>query len=414
MIPKGKRSAAGQAAGYHFQIQRALLSILRAPTGFEISIETLDDLTIADTAVRGTTTFEQLKHSVKPGSLSDRSRPLWRALDAWMDLVDEDRLEQVTTLLLVATDVAPDGSAAAHMRGDDRRSILTADQLLLAAATETGAQETAEVRERFAGLDSRDRSQLLAKIEVADGSAGVGDFRTELREAIGLGIPRVGVEDFLDRLVGWWERRAVEMLLGRRRSVTRDEVAEEVARVRDEYTDRTLPAVDQDLATELSEALLAAYKSYPFVRQLELIAVGDARLQLLVADYHRAYTQRARWLEDGILAPEELAEWEERLTDEWSHAFARMRDELGNVPAENEQTRAGKQLYGELEQSDSNPLRDGRDRFLHVGTWHGLADTRRVGWHPDFRARLEKLLGPPVVGATSSGAFDEVAGGDGS
>jgi hypothetical protein len=119
-------------------------------------------------------------------------------------------------------------------------------------------------------------------------------------------------------------------------------------------------------------------------------------------------------LEDGILAPDELSEWEDRLTDEWSHAFARMCDDLSDAPAEDEQARAGKTLYGELEQSDLNPLRDGRDRFLHVGTWHGLADIRRVGWHPDFRARLAKLLGPAVARATTSGAFEEVSGGDGS
>jgi len=43
-----KRSAAGQAAGYHFQIHRALVSIVRAPPGAEISIETLDDVTLTD------------------------------------------------------------------------------------------------------------------------------------------------------------------------------------------------------------------------------------------------------------------------------------------------------------------------------------------------------------------------------
>jgi hypothetical protein len=33
------------------------------------------------------------------------------------------------------------------------------------------------------------------------------------------------------------------------------------------------------------------------------------------------------------------------------------------------------------------------------GSLHLLADDRRVGWHPDFEARLQELLEPVVEGA---------------
>jgi hypothetical protein len=400
------RSAAGQAAGYHFQVQRGLLSLIAGEDGISVAIETLDDLVVEGNA--GTVReFEQLKHSIRSGSLSERSRPLWKALDAWMDLVDNDTLDDVAKLILVATDHAPDGSAVAMLRTDDARDVASAERLLLdVAAEDPGAKDTAKIRARLRGLDPRARGRLLVKIEVRDATAGIGDFREQLREALGpFALPSTGTEEFLDKLVGWWERRAVDLLLRRRGAVTREEVVEEVVRLRDQYGERTLPAPDPALAVELSEVLLEAYASAPFVRQLDLIAMRDERVQLAVRDYHRAYAQRSRWLEQGVLAQHELFEWEDRLYDEWEHAWQRMLDRIPDAADEQAQSSAGKALYGEMEQSSLNPLRDGRDRFLHVGTLNGIADTRRIGWHPDFKARVQQLIGTVIVAAGTDDAF---------
>lgn len=53
------RSAAGQAAGYHFQIQRALLSLIAGEEGASVAIETLDDIVIGGDP-GGIRDFEQL------------------------------------------------------------------------------------------------------------------------------------------------------------------------------------------------------------------------------------------------------------------------------------------------------------------------------------------------------------------
>jgi len=96
------RSAAGQAAGYHFQLQRALLSLIAGRGDSAVAIETLDDIVMEGDG-SGVRDFEQLKHSIRPDSLTNRSRPLWKALDAWMDLADHAKLDEVGKLMLVAT-----------------------------------------------------------------------------------------------------------------------------------------------------------------------------------------------------------------------------------------------------------------------------------------------------------------------
>lgn len=405
-----ERSAAGQAAGYHFQLQRAQLSLIAGREGSAIAIETLDDVVLEGDS-SGIRQFEQLKHSIRSSSLTARSRPLWKALDAWMDLAEHGKLDEVDKLILVATDRAPDGSAAALLRADGR-DITQAERLLLdVAAEDPGAVDTAPIRERFRDLDPRARKTLIAKIEVRDATAGVGEFRSELGAALGpFALPAVGSDEFLDKLVGWWERRAVDLLLRRRTTVSRGEVVEEVVRLRDQYGERALPAPDPALAQELSDLLIEAYARAPFVRQLELIAMRDERVQLAVRDYHRAYAQRSRWLEQGVLAPEELQEWEDRLFGEWEHAWHRMLDTLPAPADEPAQAAGGKQLYGDLEQSSLNPLRDGRDRFLHVGTLNGMADICRIGWHPDFNARVQQLVGAVIAGAATDDAFRRAQG----
>src|SRR5690348_6985075 len=97
------RSAAGQESGYHFQIQRALLSLIAGDDGTSVAIETLDDIVI-EGDYGGIRDFEQLKHSIRSGSRTDRSRPLWKARDAWIDLVVNRTLNDVSKLILVATD----------------------------------------------------------------------------------------------------------------------------------------------------------------------------------------------------------------------------------------------------------------------------------------------------------------------
>jgi hypothetical protein len=141
-------------------------------------------------------------------------------------------------------------------------------------------------------MDPRARGRLIAKIEVRDATAGIGDFREQLREALGpFALPAAGTEEFLDKLVGWWERRAVDLLLRRRKAVTREEAVEEVVRLRDQYGERTLPAPDPALAVELSEMLLEAYAGAPFVRQLELIAMRGERVHLAVRKTTTAHTR---------------------------------------------------------------------------------------------------------------------------
>jgi hypothetical protein len=404
------RSAAGPAAGYHYQAQRALLTLIAGSPadGREVAMETLDDLVVSDP--NGLIELEQLKHSIRSGALSDRSPALWGALDNWMDHLGTSRMDRISRMILIATKKGAPDSAIAQLRESDRH-LDKAEQILLEVSRERpGNAETRAARERFLGLAPRDRGRLLSKVLVRDGAEPVTSFRSELKALLGTALPRTGVEDFLNQLVGWWEQRVVDLLVHRIQTVSYDEVADEISRLRDLYTESELPPADPAFKAAMTKALSAAYAKAPFVHQLELVAAHDERVALAIRDYHRAYAQRSSWLQEGILLANELFEWEERLSEEWERAWVRMLEAVQEADGI-EVADAGRALLGGLEDSNQTLLRSGRHRFLHVGTLHGLADARHVGWHRDFEARLEERFGPKPTSRPTSSSFDDLGEG---
>ncbi len=415
-MPAPNRSAAGAAAGFHFQIQQSLVLLLAGLPGSEVSLETVDDVVL-----RGSgdgPQHHQLKHSIRAGTLTDSSEPLWKALDGWMDTEAVPGNEDVT-FRLIATHAADDGSAVAALRREVKyRDVAKAEKALVAIAqkaTDPPARDASDLqraRARFSRLPPARRRQLLERVYVHDGDGDIGELRDRLRKGLGdAALPQTGVELFLDQIMGWWENLAAGMLMSKRASVSRDETIEHIRGVRDSFGPGALPALDPDLLAGLTDAVATAYRKAPFVRQLELLTLLDDRVQLAIEDYHRAYVQRSRWVKHAILTGGELDIWEDALIDEWKHAFLRMCDEIPGGSAADGRTDAGKRFFGAHSETATTPLRAGgvQHPVIRRGTLHGLSDLQRIGWHPDFQTLLGNVL-DGAVHAPSSKTFDAAVG----
>lgn len=229
------RAASGPAAGYQYQIQRALLELLGSDgENPSVALEALDDVVVVED---GITTLEQLKHSVNPGTLTDASPQWWRALDVWMDidatLAEPDQAHHLQ-LRLVTTATARTGSAAAFLRQDQLHDTTEAERLLLETAFRSRAASTAAARRRFRGegpdgLSDDARRALMNRIVVLDAQPPVGDFIAQLRARLRVGLPLHGADHFLSTVIGRWDDLAVDLLLGRRQSVSRSELHAEIA-----------------------------------------------------------------------------------------------------------------------------------------------------------------------------------------
>jgi hypothetical protein len=383
--------AAASAVGYLYQVQVALVELLyrsrRVPDA-AMTIERLDDIAFEENG--SPVELLQTKHHVdRQARLTDAGADLWRTLGVWTDAVATRTIDpRTTTLTLLTTADAAPGSIASWLRSTERDSRTALASLERTARTSISADQRA-IYGRFLALSPDDRKALVEAIVVLDGSDRADDLDWRLfAELKRTTEPRL-VPALAERLLGWWYERAVRHLLYPDQGpIFGEEVEQKIADLRDQFASENLPIDQPD---EAGLALLNADDRI-FVAQLQLIAANDTLLELAIRDYKRAYQQKARWVRDGLVFGDELARYERRLEDEWRnrHAFMQQRREADASDTDLE--RAGMNLYESVQAMPTWIRPRVEYPFVVRGSLHKLADELRIGWHPEFVARLRHLL----------------------
>ena len=131
-----------------------------------------------------------------------------------------------------------------------------------------------------------------------------------------------------------------------------------------------------------------------FVHQVRLAGIGPGRILAAIRDYYRAFAQRSRWMREELLLVGELDSYERLLREEWELQFDRLADEIGDEAADEAMRQAAQRLYAWVEDS-CYPIRPQvQHPSMSRGSFHILADSLKVGWHPQFIDRLRHLLEP--------------------
>jgi len=167
-------------------------------------------------------------------------------------------------------------------------------------------------------------------------------------------------------------------------------VEAEASHIRAQFKDDSLP-VDDDIMRATVDA--SGYLDRPFVEQLNLVGVNQNRVFHAIRNYYRAFEHRSRWLREDLLYVGDLDRYEDRLIEEWDLLFQQMRDELGDDAAEDAKTSAAQDLYKWVETGTHHLIKPAvTEPAISRGTYQMLADDLRVGWHMEFRERLQALL----------------------
>jgi hypothetical protein len=383
-------SAVASMLGYVYQCQYALLATLRRLKNvgtLTVSIETLDDVTFES----GGNPVEllQVKHSINgTASLSNASIEIWKTLGIWIDNHSHARIPPDSALFLVTTAIAQPDSAA-HALTLRARDVEAAAVSLEKSAMSSTSKENASSYRSYLSLGGADRNELLSRITVIDGQKASDTLQEDLIGEVRLARPS-RAPSVAERLEEWWLGRCVRQLSGRQEAILAEEVLSQLEEIADSLRDDSLP-IDQ--IYEDPDPNL--YADRTFVRQLCLINMAGEGVLQAVRDYFRAFTLRSRWAREDLISVGELSKYEETLKEEWGIRFRRMREELGEVQAHDAQLSAARELYKWVELEARFALRPRcQEPFLTRGSYQILADTQRVGWHPDFEARLSSLLEP--------------------
>ena len=389
---RGQFSAASSSLGYFYQCRYALLDALRRlPEGDHIiiSIETLDDVVFE----RAGSPIEilQTKHHINShASLADASPDLWKSLRIWIEGQAGGTISPDARFFLVTTGVCSAGMAATYLRPVGRDEQKALERLAATASTST-SEANAPAYRAFSSLSDDSRARLMKSVTVLDASPSIDQLDDRLHKAVFYAVERCFLDSYLQRLEGWWYGRVVKHLLDDHAApILGEELEAEASRIRDQFKIDNLP-VDDDIMRETIDA--SGYMGRAFVEQLNLIEVNQSRVLHAIRNYYRAFEHRSRWLREELLYVGDLERYEDRLVEEWDLMFQQMRDELGEGAAAEAKTRAAQKLYSWVETGAHHRLRPAvTEPAIARGTYQMLADDFRVGWHVEFRERLEALL----------------------
>lgn len=389
---RGRFSAAAPALGYLYQVRYALFDALRRladGSQFSVSIETLDDV-VFETEGEATDLLQTKHHVESRANLTDSSPDLWKSLRVWCEATTNDEMPEVSSLILITTGTAPDGTASFYLRPGESRNVERAVERLSSIARSSQNESLAAAYGEFRNLTPTQRHALLERVSVLDQTPSIVDLEQAMRREVYHAVEARFLEAFMARLEGWWFRRVVRHLATSASPVLSEDLATAFADLREQFRRDNLPIDDEIMRASVDAS---GYQQSVFVHQLHLLELTEQRIVFAIKDFFRASTQRSRWIRDDLLVVRDLERYEDHLEEEWARRFERMREGLTDGAAGHDQRDAGRLLYAWVEDNDHPRIRrDVVEPAIARGTYQILSDRTKVGWHVEFRERLRSPI----------------------
>ena len=390
-------SAADSALGYLYQVRCALLwGLRRLPHElvFEVSIETLDDVAF-ETDGAPQELLQTKLHKNRGANLTDASPDLWKTLRLWIAALDAGQINAETVLYLITTENAASGTIAGSLKFTDRDTDAALHKLEQTAQTSTN-QTNSTAYQAYLRKTSQERKSLIDRVFIIDSAPDVADLDQLLKTEVFHASSREHQATFLEYLEGWWFRRVLEQLqnIDSGDRISSEELEAQMADLRDQFRRNSLPIADDLLNYKLDDETAESHHDFPFVQQIRLATSHTKRIASAIQDYFRAFEQRSRWQRQDLLYVGDLKIYEKRLVEEWELLFAAIEDRLGEEPTVEEKKAAAQEVlfWAETGSVKARIKPEVSEPFITRGSLHILADELRVGWHPEFRSRLQHLM----------------------
>ncbi len=186
---------------------------------------------------------------------------------------------------------------------------------------------------------------------------------------------------------GWIKERLDRLLLDRKpASISADEFNREMQAF--------LPRCDfqkmiMSMAGLPSPQQVSAERIRIYVRQLEIIELDEETTLQAINEYLRASVTRSKLSEAGIVHEDSFTEYEESLTSFWRNKRRQNRLTFAQHKPED----LGQLLFSDccLHQSKLQGLE--LPAYFTPGSYHALADDETIGWHPDYKTKLQGAKG---------------------
>jgi hypothetical protein len=388
-------SAKEPSLGYFYQIKYALLILLtkgKQLDSAKIRIENLDDIEIQD--INSLHLLQTKLHIKAKGNLTDASVDFWKTIRIWSEHITNGLVDVENTIFsLITTEKISDSSVLIHFKTNnhlDKEIDQTISKLDIISLN-SGSQTNLKGYEAFQKLSIDNKKKLVQNIRIIDNSIGITDIDDKIKRELIFSTYPGHLDAFQEILEGWWFKKAIDNLADKIDYIDFNELQLKIANIGDSFQADNLPNHFPE-QLEISDDDVDILKEKNFLKQLELIKIknNSKTVKRAISDFRRAFEQRSKWLRLQLLNPDEEEDYDKRLKDYWRNIFDIMCDEAQEKTAEELKT-LGKDFY--INQfASSCPQIKIREKFnedfLTRGSYQILADSKKVGWHPNFKNEL--------------------------
>lgn len=395
----------GQLYGYLLQVTRSVSHLLRARPGQAVSVEHLDD--VATEGPDGIVA-EQDKSGLAHNPVADRSIELWKTLHNWVRAIRDGALKSDTKFVLY---VAQDHHGDVIDRIHAVANKADADALVQALRKEfwgkapryaARAKLPTELAAHVNGVLSASDdlvSLLFVNLTLENGSSSPNDDLLPLiaEKAISEGAR----EDVLKHLLGWTDRTIKKLIEKKMPAIlTWQDFHKQLVGAAKKFdrSENVLASTPADISqTDIDRELRAR----TYVRQLETVKCEETDLVRAVNDFLRSAVDRTTWSERGDVIESSFGEFEDGLERAWKSQKTRVEIEQKAAVEEDR----GRLLYANC--SGLQVRLQGMDvpAYFVPGSFHTLADTLRVGWHPRYR----DVFAPTGLSGVAANEAEETA-----
>ena len=377
-------TAAGQAAGYLFQPERALFWLAKCPAGSVVGVETEDDVAVR--LLDGSVIHEQQKHSVQPdhSPFGDRSKDLWNTLDIWLGACETGEIDLDRTHLWLTTNkVLPD--CLVRRIGLSSRNL---DNTCVADLRRAGINPPGALKRVFDHvLAASDQllKRLLGRIQVADGSQPTSGIALRAEISSLLHLPQsIAWDGLLDQLAGWLYNQILAAWRGGKPAlIPREAFDRQYHRLLTVHRHRPRQA-DPEHLVPVTAAEVQQHRNHVFVNQLLAVTLTEPEDEVMdaICDFVRCSKERFRLSNEGDLTDADLRAFEDNLKRRWKQSCR------SHCDAKPLSRRAARDLgYKILMDAVGHREALGgieQEPYVSVGTYHRLADNLAVWWNPHF------------------------------
>jgi hypothetical protein len=388
---RDKFAAGEQGLGYVYQIRFALLCLMHQEESRCLLIEADDDVQVNE--LGGRSNLVSLKHKQEGETVGALSVDFWKSVRIWLDRYRRDgKLTCEHTYCMVTTArVGPNSPLRHFLENVTPKSDDIVQQLVTELAS-SKSDLSGAIKTTIDALSEAEQRDFFSRIVIAERSPRIENLGTEILAQL-KAIRQKHRHDVLERLEGWWNQQAIDLIQGARPAISGIELWEKIASIGSEYSDDSLPITFADSFPH--EGVDACNDSRQFVEQLRAIGMPITSLEIAILDFYRAFAQRSHWARVNAISSDEVRTFERRLVGEWKRM--KTYTDVSATASENDLQQAGRLLYrwAEMESSHIQIRTRVTEEYVRRGTFHILANrepTPEVHWHPLFLERLKETL----------------------